>query len=194
MSPDSPPAKKNKKREAPKDKDKDKDPNAPKKPANAFFMYCQQQRTVMQDDQKDPNIGHHELTKSLAKEWNNLATDDKKVRGVVDPMRGQLWCYFLLFEFQLSLECHSSWTSHEWTHPQGLVRGVYLWQVSHVNCLCVTKMTTECPVKAGFHMIAVIIAIATREVEQSLQLCLLTSFHMIATIITELKNAQEDVE
>lgn len=80
MSPDSPPVKKNKKREAPKDKDKDKDPNAPKKPANAFFMYCQQQRTVMQDDQKDPNIGHHELTKSLAKEWNNLATDDKKVR------------------------------------------------------------------------------------------------------------------
>lgn len=78
-SADSPPVKKTKKREAPKDKDKDKDPNAPKKPANAFFMYCQQQRTVMQDDQKDPNIGHHELTKSLAKEWNNLATDDKKV-------------------------------------------------------------------------------------------------------------------
>ena len=87
MSPDSPPAKKNKKRDAPKDKDKDKDPNAPKKPANAFFMYCQQQRTVMHDDQKDPNIGHHELTKSLAKEWNNLATDDKKVHGVIDSMR-----------------------------------------------------------------------------------------------------------
>lgn len=87
MSPDSPPAKKNKKRDTPKDKDKDKDPNAPKKPANAFFMYCQQQRTVMHDDQKDPNIGHHELTKSLAKEWNNLATDDKKVHEVVDSMR-----------------------------------------------------------------------------------------------------------
>ena len=79
MSPDSPPVKKNKKRDNSKDKDKDKDPNAPKKPANAFFMYCQQQRTVMQDDQKDPNIGHHELTKSLAKEWNNLDTEDKKV-------------------------------------------------------------------------------------------------------------------
>ena len=89
-SPDSPPVKKNKKRDAPKDKDKDKDPNAPKKPANAFFMYCQQQRTVMQDDQKDPNIGHHELTKSLAKEWNNLATVDKKVCSIVDAMRGQL--------------------------------------------------------------------------------------------------------
>lgn len=97
MSPDSPPVKKNKKREASKDKDKDKDPNAPKKPANAFFMYCQQQRTVMQDDQKDPNIGHHELTKSLAKEWNNLATDDKKVHGFVYAMRGSfkdsVWSY-----------------------------------------------------------------------------------------------------
>ena len=44
----------------------------------------------MQDDQKDPSIGHHELTKSLAKEWNNLATDDKKVRRIVDAMRAQL--------------------------------------------------------------------------------------------------------
>ena len=76
-SPDSPSAKKSKNRSAPK-LEKDKDPNAPKKPANAFFMFCQQQRNVMQDDQKDPNIGHHELTKSLAKEWNNLATTDKK--------------------------------------------------------------------------------------------------------------------
>ena len=79
--------KKNKKRDNSKDKDKDKDPNAPKKPANAFFMYCQQQRTVMQDDQKDPNIGHHELTKSLAKEWNNLDTEDKKVRKRKDFVR-----------------------------------------------------------------------------------------------------------
>lgn len=59
--------------------DKEKDPNAPKKPANAFFMYCQQQRTVMHEDQKDPTMGHHELTKCLAKEWNNLHVDEKKV-------------------------------------------------------------------------------------------------------------------
>ncbi|XP_068718582.1 uncharacterized protein [Montipora capricornis] len=79
MTPDFPATKKSRKRESSKDRDKDRDPNAPKKPANAFLMYCQQQRTVMQDDQKDPNIGHHELTKSLAKEWKSLATDDKKV-------------------------------------------------------------------------------------------------------------------
>ncbi|EDO40495.1 predicted protein [Nematostella vectensis] len=61
--------------------DKEKDPNAPKKPANAFFMFCQQQRTVMQEDHKDATavMGHHELTKSLAKEWNNLLPDEKKV-------------------------------------------------------------------------------------------------------------------
>ncbi len=29
--------------------DKEKDPNAPKKPANAFFMFCQQQRAAVQE-------------------------------------------------------------------------------------------------------------------------------------------------
>ena len=91
MSPDFPVMKKTKKRESSKEKDKDRDPNAPKKPANAFFMYCQQQRTVMQDDQKDPTVGHHELTKSLAKEWKSLATDDKKVTLVFGIFLQFLW-------------------------------------------------------------------------------------------------------
>ena len=55
------------------------DPDAPKKPANAFFMFCQQQRNSMQDDQKDSTVGHHELTKHLAKEWNTLGAEGKKV-------------------------------------------------------------------------------------------------------------------
>ena len=61
--------------------DKEKDPNAPKKPANAFFMFCQQQRNAMHEDQRDAAaaMGHHELTKTLAKEWNNLIEDEKKV-------------------------------------------------------------------------------------------------------------------
>ena len=59
--------------------EKERDPNAPKKPANAFFMFCQQQRTVMQEDQKEATMGHHELTKTLAKEWNNLVPEEKKV-------------------------------------------------------------------------------------------------------------------
>ena len=55
------------------------DPDAPKKPANAFFMFCQQQRSSMQDDQKDATIGHHELTKHLAREWKTLGAEGKKV-------------------------------------------------------------------------------------------------------------------
>lgn len=55
------------------------DPDAPKKPANAFFMFCQQQRNSMHDDQKDSSVGHHELTKHLAKEWNTLGAEGKKV-------------------------------------------------------------------------------------------------------------------
>lgn len=64
-------------------KQEERDPNAPKKPANAFFMFCQQQRTVMQEDQKDSPMGHHELTKTLAKEWNNLVPEEKKVYYVM---------------------------------------------------------------------------------------------------------------
>ena len=55
------------------------DPDAPKKPANAFFMFCQQQRNSMHDDQKDSAVGHHELTKHLAKEWNTLGAEGQKV-------------------------------------------------------------------------------------------------------------------
>ena len=55
------------------------DPDAPKKPANAFFMFCQQQRNSMHNDQKESTVGHHELTKHLAKEWNTLAAEGKKV-------------------------------------------------------------------------------------------------------------------
>ena len=53
------------------------DPDAPKKPANAFFMFCQQQRNSMHDEPKD--VAHHELTKHLAKEWNTLGAEGKKV-------------------------------------------------------------------------------------------------------------------
>lgn len=70
--------KKNKSRNTAK-QDKERDPNAPKKPANAFFMFCQQQRNVMHEDQREATMGHHELTKTLAKEWNNLIEDEKKV-------------------------------------------------------------------------------------------------------------------
>lgn len=63
--------------------DRERDPDAPKKPANAFFMFCQQQRNSMQEDQKESAVGHHELTKHLAKEWNTLGAEGKKVREIL---------------------------------------------------------------------------------------------------------------
>ncbi|XP_066293294.1 uncharacterized protein [Branchiostoma lanceolatum] len=61
--------------------EKEKDPNAPKKPANAFFMFCQQRRSQVQESyykEHKEEIGHHELTKRLAKSWNSLSSEDKK--------------------------------------------------------------------------------------------------------------------
>lgn len=58
------------------------DPLAPKRPANPFFQYCQEQRTVLLESivssgQKEPT--KQELTKQLATKWNSLTPPDKKV-------------------------------------------------------------------------------------------------------------------
>lgn len=60
--------------------EKERDPNAPKKPANAFFHFCQENRNLYQDAQKEgDSSGHHDLTKFLGSKWNSLETSDKKV-------------------------------------------------------------------------------------------------------------------
>ncbi|XP_060069811.1 FACT complex subunit SSRP1-like [Ylistrum balloti] len=62
--------------------DKEKDPSAPKKPANAFLMFCQQQRTTVQETYFKENkeeISNHELTKRLAHLWNSLNLEQKRV-------------------------------------------------------------------------------------------------------------------
>ncbi|KAJ8314040.1 hypothetical protein KUTeg_008601 [Tegillarca granosa] len=43
--------------------DKDKDPNAPKKPANAFLLFCQQQRTSVQEEYYKVFYDMYELEK-----------------------------------------------------------------------------------------------------------------------------------
>ncbi|XP_033630151.1 uncharacterized protein LOC117292266 [Asterias rubens] len=63
--------------------DKEKDPLAPKKPANAFLMFCQTERHTMQGESssKDPEGGdmsHQELTRQLAKRWNYLEAGEKE--------------------------------------------------------------------------------------------------------------------
>ncbi|KAL5006573.1 hypothetical protein ScPMuIL_015379 [Solemya velum] len=62
--------------------EKEKEAGAPKKPANAFLMFCQQRRAAVQQqyfNEHHEDIAHHELTKRLATEWNGLDSDDKQV-------------------------------------------------------------------------------------------------------------------
>ena len=65
---------------------KERDPNAPKKPANAFFWFCQEKRSEVQDRlAREGNVGHHDLTKVLSKMWGELANADKKVCTSYEP-------------------------------------------------------------------------------------------------------------
>ncbi|XP_064613622.1 uncharacterized protein LOC135477446 [Liolophura sinensis] len=60
----------------------EKDRNAPKKPANAFLMFCQQQRNTVQEEyfkEKSEEISHQELTRRLAQRWNSLASEEKRI-------------------------------------------------------------------------------------------------------------------
>lgn len=66
------------------------DPNAPKKPANAFLMFCQEKRlSASQSNHSDKpkvEMSHADLTKQLAKEWNDLEENAKKVTIVIIPL------------------------------------------------------------------------------------------------------------
>lgn len=58
------------------------DPLAPKRPANPFFQFCQEQRTPVLESLIARNLGEpskQEVTKQLAIRWNALDTTDKKV-------------------------------------------------------------------------------------------------------------------
>ncbi|OXU23882.1 non-histone protein 10 [Nasonia vitripennis] len=56
------------------------DPNAPKRPANPFFQFCQEQRPrVMERLAGDPEPSKQELTRQLATTWKSLSSEDKKV-------------------------------------------------------------------------------------------------------------------
>ena len=66
-----------------KRKKADADPNAPKKPSNAFFWFCQDKRASLQEKFRGEGMsGQHDLTKALAKLWSETGTDDKKVCDV----------------------------------------------------------------------------------------------------------------
>ena len=58
----------------------DADPNAPKKPSNAFFWFCQEKRASLQEQFRAEGVsGQHDLTKALARHWSETNTEDRKV-------------------------------------------------------------------------------------------------------------------
>ncbi|KAJ2826156.1 ccr4 associated factor [Coemansia furcata] len=54
----------------------DKDPNAPKRPANAFVLYCQDERPSIKSAGTDLTSG--DLTRALALTWKGLPQDEKQ--------------------------------------------------------------------------------------------------------------------
>lgn len=77
---------------------KERDPNAPKKPANAFFWFCQEKRSEVQDKlAREGNVGHHDLTKVLSKMWGEIPNSDKKVSQpamslhIWEILEGKFW-------------------------------------------------------------------------------------------------------
>lgn len=65
--------------------EKIKDPNAPKRPANPFFQFCQEQRSVIMDEMNselspgEPEPSKQELTRQLAHRWRMMDNNDKQV-------------------------------------------------------------------------------------------------------------------
>ncbi|XP_047995099.1 HMG1/2-like protein [Leguminivora glycinivorella] len=60
----------------------ERDPNAPKKPCNAFFQFCQEQRPVVVAETSSEMGGEptkQEVTRQLASRWRALSTEDKRV-------------------------------------------------------------------------------------------------------------------
>lgn len=63
----------------------EKDPNAPKRPSNPFFLFCQEQRQILMEQinselkpgEVEPS--KQELTRQLAIKWKSLTAQDKQV-------------------------------------------------------------------------------------------------------------------
>lgn len=63
----------------------EKDPNAPKRPSNPFFQFCQEQRQILMEQLNaelkpgEAELTKQELTRQLAIKWKSLSGSDKKV-------------------------------------------------------------------------------------------------------------------
>ncbi|ORY05336.1 HMG-box [Basidiobolus meristosporus CBS 931.73] len=54
----------------------EKDPNAPKRPSNAFFIFCQLERSKLKEIHQDASLS--ELTKMLGQRWKVMTMEEKK--------------------------------------------------------------------------------------------------------------------
>ena len=58
----------------------DGDLSVPKKPSNAFFWFCQEQRSNFEERFRGEGVaGQHSLTKILAQKWAETSAEEKKV-------------------------------------------------------------------------------------------------------------------
>ncbi|XP_041978033.1 non-histone protein 10 [Aricia agestis] len=60
----------------------ERDPNAPKKPCNAFFQFCQEQRPVVVAEtttEMGSEPSKQEITRQLASRWRSLNNEEKRV-------------------------------------------------------------------------------------------------------------------
>ncbi|CAB3229816.1 unnamed protein product [Arctia plantaginis] len=80
------PSSANPKKPGPKRKSKadkpERDPNAPKKPCNAFFQFCQEQRPLVvaeANSEMGTEPSKKEVTRQLASRWRSLSYDEKRV-------------------------------------------------------------------------------------------------------------------
>eukprot|EP01080_Neovahlkampfia_damariscottae_P008135 gene8135-12596_t len=55
---------------------KEKDPNAPKRPSNAYFLYCSDNRNSLKE--KNPELKTGQISKKLAAQWNTIDDATKK--------------------------------------------------------------------------------------------------------------------
>ncbi|ORX53782.1 hypothetical protein BCR36DRAFT_403452 [Piromyces finnis] len=62
-----------------KKKQKNIDPLAPKKPANAFFRFCQLQRKDLKSQIKNEDSSNSDITKILSNKWKELPQEKKQI-------------------------------------------------------------------------------------------------------------------
>ncbi|CAH1763649.1 20380_t:CDS:2 [Entrophospora sp. SA101] len=55
-----------------------RDPNAPKRPRNAFLIYCQNQREQAKEENQN-NKGFQGVTRILSQKWKDLPEDERKI-------------------------------------------------------------------------------------------------------------------